>query len=431
MKGSRMPNVLGAALLCAAVVSWPPPAGAQPAEALQERIQSLERQLNALKEQLQAVQEEQKARKAQAERQEKQLAPLADLRKSVEALSKIEISGGATGTLQSTSGAPRSLGGDESFAGGSFDLILTYKPLNNVRLVLDLEAIGGNGPDDRFPTLAGLNGDLGTTNDTVTILEAYIEAAFLGERLVLTAGKIDLTNYVDTNAYANDETLQFLTGAFVNNAILSNPENGPGARIRYEVIPEWLYVEAGFQNGDRDRDARTTNRFFEDVYGVVEIGVTPKLLGRPGGYRVWAFADGAGQRARESGGLRRYTAHGAGVSLDQELAGWLGAFFRIGYRDSANVNYDTQAAWMAGFQIMKILPGRPEDALGLAYGEIKPAKRAAPARPVRNEKVYEVYYRWHFTDKFHLSPILQVVDDRAGEREDLFWVIGARLQVDF
>jgi carbohydrate-selective porin OprB len=429
--------VFGAALLCALIASGPVPARAQSVQSLQEHIQNLEKQLNALKDQLKAIQEEQKAQKAKVEKQEKALAPLADVKKTVEALSKIEISGGATGTVQGTSGAPRALGGDEAFGGGSFDFVLTYKPLENVKLILDMEAIGGDGPDGRFPTLAGLNGDLGTTNDTVTILEAYLEATFLKERLTVTAGKIDITNYIDSNAYANDETGQFLTGAFVNSAVLSAPDNGPGARVRYDILPLpegkrdykfGLYVEAGAMNGDRDEDGLTTNKLFEDVYGAVEVGVTAEILGRPGNYRFWAFADGAGRKAGADEGSRRYTAHGAGVSFDQELAGWLGAFFRFGYRDSANLSYDTQAAWMGGFQLMKIIPGRPDDALGLAYGEIKPAKRTSS----RNETVYEAYYRWHFTDTFHLSPIIQVVDDRSGNSgEDLLWVFGARLHLDF
>ena len=105
--------MFGAALLCALIASGPVPARAQSVQSLQEHIQNLEKQLNALKDQLKAIQEEQKAQKAKVEKQEKALAPLADVKKTVEALSKIEISGGATGTVQATSGAPRALGGDE------------------------------------------------------------------------------------------------------------------------------------------------------------------------------------------------------------------------------------------------------------------------------------------------------------------------------
>ena len=306
---------------------------------------------------------------------------------------------------------------------------------------MDLETIGGNGPDTRFPTLAGLNGDAGTTNDNVTVLEAYLEATFLKERLTLTAGKIDLTNYIDTNAFANSETGQFLTGGFVNNAVLSAPDNGPGVRARYDLLPMpegkgdikfGLYVEAGAMNGDRDGNTQTTDKFFEDVYGAVEVGLTAEIYGRKGNYRVWGFADGAAQKFNEQGVHRRYTAYGAGLSFDQELTDWLGAFVRLGYRDPENLNYATQAAWMGGVQFSKLIPGRPDDALGLAYGEIKSAKRSAPIRPVRNEVVYEAYYRWHFTDQFHLSPVVQRVEDRSGNTgEDPLWVFGARLQLDF
>lgn len=412
----------GAAVLCAALASGPRPAGAQSVE---ERIRMLEQQLDALKKEL-------ADQKAKVEKQEKAVTPLADIKKTVDALSKIEITGGATGIVQATSGAPRSLGEDEGFAGGSLDIILTYKPMDNVKLVIDMEAIGGNGPDSRFPNFAGLNRDLGTTNDTMTVLEAYLEATFLKERLTLTAGKIDLTNYVDKNAYANSETFDFLTRAFTNNAVLSNPANGPGFRARYDIMPGLLYVETGAQNGDRDGDTLTTNKFFEDVYGVAEVGVSPKLFGRQGNYRFWAFADGAAQKFNELGRTRRFTAHGTGVSFDQELTGWLGAFFRLGYRDSDNRNYNTQAAWMGGVQLSKVIPGRKDDVIGFAFGGIHPTKRAVTARPVRDEEIYELYYRWHFTEKFHFSPIIQRVEDRQGvSGNDPLWVFGARLQVDF
>ena len=412
----------GAAALFAVLIAGPPIARAQSVE---ERIQMLEKQLEALKKEL-------AAQKEKVEKQEKATAPLADMKKTVDALSKIEITGGATGIVQSTSGAPRSLGQDESFAGGSFDLIVTYKPMDNVKLVIDMEAIGGNGPDSRFPTFSVLNRDLGTTNDTVTVLEAYLEATFFKERLTLTAGKIDLTSYVDKNAYANSETFDFLTKAFTNNAVLSNPANGPGMRGRFDIMPGLLYAEAGAQNGDRDGDVLTTNKFFEDVYGVAEIGITPKIFGRQGNYRLWAFADGAARKSNELGQTRRFTAYGTGVSFDQELADWLGAFFRLGYRDPDNTNFNTQAAWMAGVQLSKIIPGRKDDVIGIAYGEIHPTKRAVTARPVRDEEVYELYYRWHFADKFHLSPIIQRVEDRQGVTgNDALWVFGTRLQVDF
>ena len=197
------------------------------------------------------------------------------------------------------------------------------------------------------------------------------------------------------------------------------------------VIPNLVYVEAGVVNGDRDANGVQTDKFFEDVYAVAEVGVTPKIFGRQGNYRVWGFADGAGRETVDaSGASRRYTAMGAGISFDQEIADWLGAFVRLGYRDSGNTNYATQAAWTAGVQFMKFLPSRPNDAIGIGYGEIRPATRTVS--PQKDESRIEAYYRWHFLDNFHLSPFVQFVDNRSGTQTDSdFWVFGARLNLSF
>lgn len=437
-KGTLLLMVMTALSVFSPNVAW-----AQTMESLQRKIEVLEeklkaygdlkRQLDALKEEMKKVKSEQEVQKAKAEKQEKILITVDHMQESIKVLSKLEISGDATGIVQGTSGIGSSLGGDEGFAEGSLDLIFTYKPLNNVAFALELESIGGDGPDSRFPTLGGLNGDAGSTNDNVTVREAFLEAEFLGERLTVTAGKIDITNYVDTNALANDETSQFLTGAFVHNAVLSAPDNGPGVRGRIDLMPGLLYIEAGAVQQDEDGNDRTTDKLFDKVYGVAEVGVSPKIFGQQGNYRFWGFADGNGREMKKNGESRGYTALGAGLSFDQELTDWFSVFFRLGYRDSANLNYDTQAAWSAGLQLSKLIPSRPDDVLGVAYGEIRPTKRSiTPASAREDEGILELYYNWHFTEKFHLSPIVQYVMNRSGyDNADDFWVYGARLQVDF
>ena len=439
-----------AAALCALLVSGAPAAQAQTVQSLQERIQMLEqqlknldevkKQLDALKGQLESIQKEQQAQKAKVEKQEKSLEPLGDLKdlkKAIEVASKLEFSGRTTGTIQMTEGIDENVGGDENFAVGALDLFFTYRPTSNVKAVVGITAIGGDGPDTRFPTFSGLNAHsgstshAGTTLDDVTALEAYIEATFFQNRLTLTAGKIDLTNYFDTNTYANNKKDDFISVSFTNTHVLSNPSNGPGVRARYVLLPDLLYVEAGAMNGDRNGNSRTTDKFFEDMYGIVEIGVTPKIFGRQGNYRLWGFADGAARETVDvSGNNRRYTAMGAGISFDQEITDWLGVFLRAGYRDSGNLNYATQAAWTAGVQLMKLVPGRPSDVIGIGYGEIRPTTRTV--NPQKDERRWEAYYRWYLLDNLHFSPFIQFVDNRSGLQTDSdFWLFGARLHLSF
>jgi len=133
---------------------------------------------------------------------------------------------------------------------GSFDFYAHTAFGPNALLFFDLEAIGGNGPDDFFPNFAGLNGDAGSTQaqdgaDRLTVLEAWTEFTLLNKIFTITAGKIDLTNYFDNNASANDETMQFISGAFVNNAAFAVPANAPGLRLRTTLLNR-IHFQLGF-----------------------------------------------------------------------------------------------------------------------------------------------------------------------------------------
>ena len=63
----------------------------------------------------------------------------------------------------------------------------------------------------------------------LNLREAWLRTELFGQRLALTAGRLDLTNYFDQNALANDESTQFLSDALVNNQMLGLSSNGTGA----------------------------------------------------------------------------------------------------------------------------------------------------------------------------------------------------------
>lgn len=420
-----------AVLLAGGVIISPSPSRAQSVESLQKQLKALQEALNAVKGQLDKVQAEQKAQKTKMAKQEAEVEPL---KKAVEGLSKVSISGGATGILQGTWGvSDRTEGGDDTFSGGSFDVIFEYKPMKDWKVVLDMEAIGGNGPDN-ITTLHGVNGDLGTTNDTVTILEAYLEGVLWGGKVTLTAGKIDATNYIDGNAYAGDETSQFLSGSLVNNGVLTAPGNGPGVRVNVGLIPDFLYLEAVAMSQDSDSDSNTTDRSFEHAYGALEVGFTPKFLGRPGTYRFWGTFDGNGKRIKERFGITEdYTALGAGLSFDQEVADGVGLFFRLGYRDTDNTSYTTRTSWSAGTQLSvgNFIKERPNDVIGVAYSQITPTERDFGSNSTE-EHFVEGYYNWFLSENFHISGIMQYVDGRNGSKTlDDVTLLGLRVQANF
>ena len=123
--------------------------------------------------------------------------------------------------------------GRHSSAEGSLDLLFIGKPLTYMTFFVDLEAIGGNGPDEFIGNISGLNDDAGSLQDEdgvdrISVREVWLQSELLKQHVRLVAGKIDLTNYFDSNSIANDETTQFITSAFVNNRTLEVPRERAG-----------------------------------------------------------------------------------------------------------------------------------------------------------------------------------------------------------
>ncbi|MFQ5934058.1 MAG: carbohydrate porin, partial [Dehalococcoidia bacterium] len=86
----------------------------------------------------------------------------------------------------------------------------------------------------------GVNDDAGNSEASLEVTEAWYEHRLWGERAILTAGKVDLTNYFDANDVANDETTQFLSSGLVNSIAVEFPEdNSFGARLTVTPI-RWL-----------------------------------------------------------------------------------------------------------------------------------------------------------------------------------------------
>jgi hypothetical protein len=146
---------------------------------------------------------------------------------------KVAVGGSARGILQQVLNARD--GQNQLFAEGAVDLTLLFQPLVRTTLFVDLEAIVGPGPDRVLGSLSRVNTDaetLGEQDEKLTIREAWLWLRFVNDRLDFFLGKLDAGNYFDRNAFANDETSQFLNTALVNNPMLKQPPNGPAVVAR-------------------------------------------------------------------------------------------------------------------------------------------------------------------------------------------------------
>lgn len=327
-----------------------------------------------------------------------------DLGTKFTALTKnISLSGGMVGVLQGSIGnKPK----DSTDVVGRADLVFNFKVGESTIAVIDIEATGGDGIDSKVNSFSGLNGVAGSTGDRVRFREAWVEHSALNDRLVLTAGKVDLSNYFDSNAVANDENSQFLSGAFVHSAVLPFPANGPGARIQAKLA-EPLTFGIGYGSGDAgSADNSDSADIFDHGFGIAELAYKHKVGELEGNYRVYGAFDGS--RADGSSKLTAKNAYSFGVSFDQQVTDKLTLFARYGQRDKDV--YAATTAWSAGGHYQGLIASRKDDVLGFAYGQVKAARSVADSQ----EKLAELYYRYKVSDQIEVSPVVQYLVHPAG-----------------
>jgi hypothetical protein len=299
---------------------------------------------------------------------------------------KVAVGGAARANLQQVANAEE--GQNQLFGEGSVDLTLLYHPMVRTTLFIDLEAIGGPGPDRKLGTLSRVNADAETLNavgrfggpdEKLTIREAWLWLKFINDRLDFFGGQLDLTNYFDRNVFANDETTQFLNQALVNNAMLKQPVNGVGMTLRWDAGRD-----LGFSLG-----AQTTHVLDEDllsepfVIGEIDYHATFHIEGN---YRLWARVTSRPPPNRQQ------QMYGAGISIDQLLTPQLGVFVRAGFNQIESISRTFFAA-SGGLRWTGPLWNRPRDRVGVGYNFM----RDVPG----DEQVMEAYYNMFFTD--HLS----------------------------
>ena len=297
---------------------------------------------------------------------------------------------------------------------GSLDLLFIYRPFDFTTLFLDLEGIGGNGPDEFVGSLSGLNDDASAFPDNngidrLSVREVWLELKLFKKQLSLVAGKIDVTNYFDGNAIANDETTQFITSAFVNNLTLEVPENGPGVVSIYEM-ENGLHFRLGLQSADSD-DMRLS--IGDSLYGIGETGLHSKIFfGLEGNYRLWFKINGG-----------RNDNKGIGISLDQQLSKKLFTFARYGINETNGA--DIKYAWSTGLELHHPFLHREKDSAAFAFGHSKTVDG-------NKEHATEIYYRFVLNKHVAITPLFQAVFDPVGSKDnDVVALGGVRMQIEF
>jgi len=291
----------------------------------------------------------------------------------------------------------------------SADLTFAANLAQNTSFFADIVGLSGSPPDREIPSLTLLNSYTArlVRQNEINLREAWLKTEFFGQRLALSLGRLDLTNYFDRNAAANDETTQFVSDALVNNPALGLTSNGSGLVAVYDAR-NGINFKIGAQQSNPD----ATN-LSNSVFSLAEVGYLARPFSLPeGNYRAWYRRDNSSGRGRT----------GYGVSLDQKVTPGVTLFARYGSAE-ADVGHDRFYSGGVEFEYGAVF--NPLDAWGIGYARTDLGSGDA-------EHLEEAYYNFHLAERLRLSLHLQhVTEERAGLETLGYLLPGLRLQASF
>ena len=287
----------------------------------------------------------------------------------------------------------------------------------------------------------GVNGDAGG-NYAIELSEAFWIQEF-GDNFTVLVGKMDTSATLDTNAYANDETVQFLSSALVNN---------PQIPIDYALAIQLFYnpsdkfsFAASFADAEGDMGETGFDTAFDGnhyyVY-VFEAGYHPEISGLGGSYRLGIWHDTSDVESMKNGRTHKGNT-GYYLSLDQAIfveddeEQGLGAFLRYGITDDEY--NEVENFFSVGLHYHGLVPGRNHDTIGLgmAHGNLSRHYAVEDVNggdvvPEGDETLYELYYNINVCPWAQITPVIQyVVDPAADIKASDATVIAVRSQIAF
>jgi hypothetical protein len=304
---------------------------------------------------------------------------------------------------------PKGQADNHAYQLASADLFFTAGLAQYTLFFADIVGLSGSPPDAEIPSLTLLNGYTArlVRQNELNLREAWIRTELFGQRLALSAGRLDLTNYFDQNAVANDETTQFISDALVNNQMLGLAVNGTGVAAEFDA-KTGVRLKFGLQQSNTD----ATN-LSDSIFTLTEVGYTMTPFALPeGNYRLWFRTDNTSANTKK----------GVGLSFDQRLSTTLTLFSRYGTQD---VDEGRDHYYSAGVGFRNGLVFNPLDTWGIGYAQMELASG-------EREKLAEGYYNFQLTERLRLSFHLTHVLDAPDVESKFGYVLpGVRFQAAF
>ena len=348
-------------------------------------------------------------------------------------LEGLTIGGGITLNLQNLQNANKAEDGDgnpldenktPTLGEYSVDLTVEKKFDDNNTAFIHLET--GKGDINYYlNSVAGVNRDADDSG-VVSVTEAWFEHKFT-DKFAVTTGIIDPTGAVDENAYANDETTQFIGSMFRNAANIEFSDNAFGVKAVYETdIADFAvqYIDAS------DYKDITRNGFAS-----AQVNFKPGFIDeKEGNYRIYGWTNTNDNDKLDGTGEGNDKNYGFGLSLDQQVSDIFGAFARYSWsRGDIDNGIYASSAWSLGLQATVKGIGE-EDVVAIACGQVIPSSeyKDYANENAKSENHLEVYYSWNVTDYLSISPDFQMVENPFyNEDDDTAYVGTIRMQISF
>jgi porin len=317
--------------------------------------------------------------------------------------------------------------GDDNLGRGAlpFQPEFSFRPTEQDEFFANFGFAAGNGLNgvtgfNLAPWAADLEDDVKDINgrNRDYLLTVWYKHTFeLGEdkALGLTGGIIDATAYIDENAYANDEYIQFMNEALVNAPNGFAPSYDIGGAAEWEA-GSWDITAMGMNVGEND-DGNNYNFFAGQIAYKLNTS-----LGE-GNYRVIGQITSK-EFLDEDGNKEKLTA--VFISFDQQLGDIFGAWIRCGWQDD-QILIDYDALFSGGFNITGKWYGREADNIGLGYAYLN------GKNDFDSTQVAEVYWRFVINDYFAVTADLQYVKDKYDTSQDDLkgFIGGLRMTAEF
>jgi hypothetical protein len=283
----------------------------------------------------------------------------------------IKVSGGGTFVFQGTSkdnvGKPEDGSNTAVYV---FDLRLEKILENNGKVVVRFKGGKGYGLSQTVRTYANVNAVSDPTFngelELAKVTELYYQQPCLNDKLIVSFGKLDFTSYFTGNRYSKDKNAQFITSIFSGDKILEAPPQRVALNLFY-ALSEMFDLTYGYYT-------TRTEHVDADGLNAVQIAYKPS---QKGNYKLYLWENNSVRYSCKDIN-KKSGSYGLGISADQEISKFVGAFGRFSCKDPSVTTIDRSGkreikptlSWDLGLQIEGSAWARKSDAVGFAIGQM-------------------------------------------------------------